>query len=175
MRLQPASAGDLAAVAGLMNRAFRGSGPVASWDSEAELIDGERTSEALLSANLGEQSGAQLLIGRDDDGGLVACVWLRPLGDDVWYLGSLTVEPSLQNSGTGRGLLQAAEDWITAYGGRRSRMTVVNLRHSLIAWYLRRGYRLTGGTEPFPYDDARVGVPRRPDLHFVVLEKALPA
>lgn len=50
-------------------------------------------------------------------------------------------------------------------------MTVVNVRDTLIAWYVRRGYRLTGEREPFPYGDNRFGTPLRQDLHFEVLEK----
>jgi hypothetical protein len=52
-------------------------------------------------------------------------------------------------------------------------MTVVSVRHSLIAWYERRGYRRTGETLPFPYDAPLFGTPQRPDLEFVVLEKRL--
>jgi hypothetical protein len=52
-------------------------------------------------------------------------------------------------------------------------MTVVNVRDSLIAWYGRRGYALTGETQPFPYGDERFGRPLRGDLQFVVLEKEL--
>jgi hypothetical protein len=52
-------------------------------------------------------------------------------------------------------------------------MTVIFLRTTLIAWYERRGYRLTGEIEPFPYGDERHGRPLRDDLHFVVLEKHL--
>jgi hypothetical protein len=52
-------------------------------------------------------------------------------------------------------------------------MTVINLRHELIAWYERRGYRPTGETGAFPYGDERFGIPTRPDLEFVVLAKAL--
>jgi hypothetical protein len=37
----------------------------------------------------------------------------------------------------------------------------------------RRGYRRTGETEPFPYDDLSVGVPLRDDLLLVVLRKSL--
>ena len=51
-------------------------------------------------------------------------------------------------------------------------MTVVNVRDTLIAWYQRRGYALTGVTRPFPSDD-RFGKPLRDDLCFVVLERAL--
>ena len=52
-------------------------------------------------------------------------------------------------------------------------MTVIWLRTTLIAWYERRGYVLTGETKPFPYGDDRWGVPQRDDLYFVVLEKRL--
>ncbi len=60
-----------------------------------------------------------------------------------------------------------------ARGGKRVRITVVNVRDALIAWYIRRGYDKTGETEPFPYGDDRFGHPLRDDLGFVVLEKAL--
>ena len=53
------------------------------------------------------------------------------------------------------------------------RITVIEQRESLIAWYERRGYRRTGATKPFPYDDARVGLPKRQDLRLTVLEKGL--
>jgi hypothetical protein len=45
------------------------------------------------------------------------------------------------------------------------------VRETLIAWYERRGYVLTGETQPFPYGDERFGRPLRDDLHFVLLEK----
>ena len=52
-------------------------------------------------------------------------------------------------------------------------MTVIAQRHELIAWYERRGYRLTGERRPFPATDPRFGLPKRDDLEFVVLEKLL--
>lgn len=58
-------------------------------------------------------------------------------------------------------------------GGERLRMTVVNVRDTLIAWYFRRGYRETGETDPFLYGDDRFGTPLRDDLRFVILEKGL--
>jgi ribosomal protein S18 acetylase RimI-like enzyme len=85
----------------------------------------------------------------------------------------LTVRPDLQDRQLGRGLLEAAEAHAAARGARRVRITVVNIRDTLIAWYERRGYVLTGETEPFPYGDLRFGEPQRDDLAFVVLEKAL--
>jgi hypothetical protein len=52
-------------------------------------------------------------------------------------------------------------------------MTVITVRHELIAWYERRGYHRTGKRKPFPYGDERYGLPRRPDLEFEVLRKVL--
>ena len=60
-----------------------------------------------------------------------------------------------------------------AHGAKRMRMTVIQIRDSLSAWYERRGYVRTGETKPFPYGDARFGVPLRDDLHFEVFEKRL--
>ena len=62
-----------------------------------------------------------------------------------------------------------AREWRT----KTVTMTVIAQREELIAWYLRRGYVNTGETAPFPYGDLRFGEPKRPDLHFVVLRKAL--
>jgi ribosomal protein S18 acetylase RimI-like enzyme len=104
---------------------------------------------------------------------LLGCVWVGPAETGVWYLGMLTVRPDLQDRRLGRGLLEEAEQIAAARGARRIRMTVVNVRAELIGWYERRGYGLTGERLPFPYDEPLFGVPKRPDLEFVVLEKPL--
>jgi GNAT superfamily N-acetyltransferase len=86
----------------------------------------------------------------------------------------LTVRPTRQAGGLGRRLLTAAEGWAKArWGCGAIVMTVIAQRVELIAWYEQRGYRTTGETAPFPYGDTRFGEPRRPDLGFVVLRKAL--
>ncbi len=107
------------------------------------------------------------------DGEVMGTVWLEPVQGGVWYLGLLTVRPELQDQQLGRGLLAAAEAYATQRGARRMRLSVVNVRSTLIAWYERRGYRLTGESQPFPYDDERFGRPLRGDLSFLFLEKKL--
>jgi len=64
-----------------------------------------------------------------------------------------------------------AEGFAKERGACRMRISVVNVRKTLIAWYERRGYILTGETQPFPYGDERFGKPLRDDLQFVLLEK----
>ena len=90
-----------------------------------------------------------------------------------WYLGLFTVDPTLQKQHLGRGLLSAAEDFAKVHGAKSIRMGVLSVRDALIAWYQRRGYQLTGETEPYPYGDNRFGTPLRDDLEFVILTKQL--
>jgi ribosomal protein S18 acetylase RimI-like enzyme len=172
--LLPATEADYPAIVDLANRAYRGTGPEASWNVE-NVIEGQRLDESLLRDDLAASPEAQLLLWRDENGVLLGCVWLEPAGNGAWYLGLLAVEPRLQNRQLGRTLLAAAEDYTRERGAHRIRMTVVHLRDTLIAWYQRRGYALTGETKPFPYGDERFGRPLRDDLHFVVLEKPLQA
>ena len=170
-RLVRATEQDLAEVVALMNAAYRGAD--GGWTTEAGHIGGSRTDAAMLRDDIARDPEAALLVWRQPDGRLVGCVWLEPVGDGGCYLGSLTVEPRRQNAGLGRRLLAAAEDWARRHGARAVEMTVVQVRGELIDWYRRRGYGPTGGTKPFPYGDQRFGIPKRDDLHFIVLRKSL--
>jgi ribosomal protein S18 acetylase RimI-like enzyme len=174
MFLARATEDDYAAIVDLTNLAFRGVGPSASWNSEADFIEGQRLTESLLKEDLAAKPDAVLLTCRNDpDGELLGTVWLEPKGDGIWYLGLLTIRPDLQNKQVGRALLASAESFAKQHGACRIRMSVVNVRATLIAWYQRRGYVLTGETQPFPYDDQRFGRPLRNDLSFVLLEKQI--
>lgn len=170
MPLIAAADRDLEEIAQLVNRAYRGA---EGWTHENDYIDGQRTDAEALRADLAAAPEARLLTFRDHaDGPLLGVVWLEPAADDAWYLGMLTVRPDLQDRKLGRALLEDAERHAQGQGARRVRMTVIDVRDTLIAWYERRGYRRTGETQPFPYDDERFGAPKRPGLAFVVLEKA---
>jgi predicted N-acetyltransferase YhbS len=172
IQLEQATEADLPDIVALTNWAYRGTGPQSSWTVESYL-EGERTTEAALAADLAAKPAAQLLVWRDEAGELLGHVWLEPVADDAWYLGLLSVRPDRQDEKLGRSLLTAAEDFARARGVRRMCMRVINVRDTLIAWYERRGYALTGETEPFPYGDNRFGRPLRDDLCFVVLERGL--
>lgn len=176
--LSPATEADYAAVVDLANRAYRGTGPDASWNAE-DVIEGPRITLDLLRADLAAKPHAQLLLWRGETGTLLGSVWLEPMQTSdpgkagTWYLGLLAVDPRQQKRQLGRTLLAAAESYARARGAREIRMSVVNVRVALVAWYLRRGYMLTGETEPYPYGDDRFGRPLRDDLHFAVLTKEL--
>ena len=172
VELKPATEADFPAIVALTNKAYRETGPEASWNVE-DLIEGERLNDEMLREDLAASPDAHLLIWRDEAGEHLGHVWLEPGETGAWYLGLLTVRPDLQDRKLGRRLLTAAEDYARARGATRIELTVVNERRTLIAWYERRGYVRTGDTQPWPYDDPRIGRPTRPDLCFVVLERPI--
>lgn len=174
MLLAPATPAELPAIADLVNSAYRGESSRQGWTTEADYLGGQRTDAETLARDLAEQERAVLLTLRDEAGGpLLGCVWLEPAEADAWYLGMLTVRPDLQDRQLGRSMLEGAEAFAREQGAARIRMTVVHIRDTLIAWYARRGYAPTGERRPFPYADLRFGDPKRDDLEFIVMEKAL--
>lgn len=174
MQLEHAAEADFPAIIDLVNVAYRGKGPVASWNIETGIIEGTRLTDSLLREDLAAKPHAHFLVTRDPESSLIiGTVWLEPESDGVWYLGLFTVSPALQRQHLGRALLSSAEDFAKAHGAKSIRMGVLNLRDALIAWYERRGYLRTGETEPYPYGDNRFGTPLRDDLNFVLLKKQL--
>jgi ribosomal protein S18 acetylase RimI-like enzyme len=162
---------DTAAVVALIESAYRGEVSRAGWTTEADLLDGQRTDAAEISGILAEPEARLLLATRGP--AIIGCVLLRREATGA-YIGMLAVCPDLQAKGLGKALLNEAEHrGRTEFAATRARMTVIAQRIDLIAWYVRRGYRVTNRTEPFPYGDRRFGVPKRGDLRFVILEKPL--
>jgi len=164
---------DLDAIATLVNSAYRGDSSRAGWTTEADYLEGQRTDAERLREQLATTAGAVMLTLRDDDGSLLGSVWLEPRGVGVWHLGMFTIRPDLQSRGLGRTLLDESERFVKSRGARRLRITVIQLREPLIAWYERRGFRATGELDPFPYGDVRSGIPLRNDLQLLVFEKPL--
>ena len=167
-----ASSADIPVVHALVESAYRGASAKRGWTHEADLLDGQRSDPAALADILADR-GQCLLLGFAGQA-LVACVQLADKGAALAYLGLITIAPDQQGAGLGKALIAAAEAAAAQrFGARRIEMTVIAQRHELIAYYARRGYAPTGEVRPFPYGDVRFGIPRRDDLAFVVLAKAL--
>lgn len=162
---------DTARLVEHIENAYRGDASRVGWTTEADLLGGQRTDAQEIEGILANRA-ARLLLALEDDK-LVGCVLLRRSGASV-YIGMLAVVPNRQGGGIGRGLLAEAERRAKReFGLTQAYMTVIEQRFELIDWYVRRGYVRTARTEPFPYGDPRFGLPKRDDLRFVVLEKAL--
>lgn len=158
---------DVADLHQLVNSAYRGDSSRKGWTTEANLLDGQRTSEKLLLEMMEEP---EALILKYTDPGVQACVYLKNKSGKL-YLGMLTVNPELQAKGIGKQLLAAAEFYAGQVHCTAIQMTVISVRSELIAWYERHGFRKTGQTEPFPADPA-FGLPKQA-LEFIVMEKSL--
>jgi ribosomal protein S18 acetylase RimI-like enzyme len=165
-----ASEADIPQLVKLVNSAYRGDSSKKGWTTEADLLDGIRTDEEAL-AKLIHQPGSVILKCTNKNTGLAGCVFLQNQAGQM-YLGMLTVSPLIQAQGIGKALMNASEDYARKQGCSSVIMTVITLRHELIAWYERRGYHQTKERRPFP-NDPRFGIPKQP-LEFVVMEKQLP-
>jgi ribosomal protein S18 acetylase RimI-like enzyme len=168
-----ATAADVAPIVALVESAYRGDASRAGWTTEADLLDGQRTDVASVTGIIASPD-SRMLLALDDAGDLVACCQLERRDANVCYFGMFAVQPTLQAAGVGKAVLTEAERLArNEWGARSMQMTVIEQRADLIAWYLRRGYAVTGETRPFPHGDERFGLPRREDLVFVVLTKPL--
>ncbi|MSR29695.1 MAG: GNAT family N-acetyltransferase [Phycisphaerales bacterium] len=171
LAFRDANTGDTDALVALIESAYRGDASRAGWTTEADLLDGQRTDSEEIGSLIAGPSTRLRIAFMDDE--LVACVRIDDRGD-AGYIGMFSVKPTLQARGIGRNLLAEAERVIRETLGRSlARMTVIGQRDTLIRWYERRGYRVTGRKEEFPFCDVRSGLPKRNDLYFEVLEKTL--
>ena len=170
MFTRTATPADIPALHALIEGAYRGEAARAGWTHEADLLEGQRTDPAQLAGFLADPSATIMIA--DDPLGVAGCVLVADRGTHA-YLGLLSVRPGAQAAGLGRALIAAAEAHARTRGRNRIEMTVIRQRPELIAYYERRGYALTGRTEPFPYSHQGFDVAMRDDLVLEVMEKPL--
>ncbi len=177
LRFRAATLADVPALVALVTSAYRGDSSRAGWTTEADLLDGERIDPDVLRADLQRPRSRVLIADHANapDPLPLACAHVAD-EHGAGYFGMFAVRPDLQSAGIGKRVLAEAEriaavEWQLPW----MRMTVLDARAELIAFYERRGYRRSGEYKPFPYGDARFGLPRRDDLRFVVLQRPLDA
>ncbi|MGN6113797.1 MAG: GNAT family N-acetyltransferase [Luteimonas sp.] len=171
LAFRAATAGDVPAIVALVTSAYRGEASRAGWTTEADLLDGNRIDPDVLRADIERPQSRVLLASHR--GELVACAHVAVV-DGAGYFGMFAVRPVLQGGGLGKAVLAEAERVVRGdWGLATMRMTVIDVREELMAWYERRGYRRTGVKKPFPAVDPRFGIPKRDDLRFEVMEKEL--
>jgi ribosomal protein S18 acetylase RimI-like enzyme len=161
---------DAADITTLVNRAYRGEASRQGWTTEADLLDGRRTTETDVVQMINTPDAAMLLCERDHQ--LIGSIHLERVDDHV-HLGMFVVDPVLQSRGIGKQLLaeaeqQARQRWHVA----KAVMHVIACRQELIAFYERRGYARTGQFQPFPENPA-VWAPKVERLQLEVLEKSI--
>jgi len=134
LRFRTAAESDIPALVALVNAAYR----------IETFLEGTRTDAARLRSMM--QKG-EILLGEDESGALVGCVYMEPRGDHG-YLGMFAVDPAQQGLGLARRIIEAAEDRFRRQGFKAVEISVLSLRTELPPIYRRYGYVETGA-EPF--------------------------
>jgi len=161
---------DVARIVALVNSAYRGESSRAGWTTEADLLAGQRTDADEVRSLLAADDSMILLCQEGDE--IIGSVHLQH-GKHVAYMGMLVIKPLMQGQGLGKKLMQAAEATaVKMWGVDKMLMYVVTLRHELIAFYERRGYRRTGKLKTFP-KELRFGIPKVAGLELESMEKSL--
>jgi ribosomal protein S18 acetylase RimI-like enzyme len=164
-----ATIADVISLNKLINSAYRGESSKKGWTTEANILEGLRTTEEELIETI--ENSKNTILKNTENNQIIGCVLLIEKEDKL-YLGMLTVSPELQNSGIGKKLLLQAETHASTLGLPKIVMTVISVRAELIAWYKRHGYVDTGAREAFPTSDVHISISEKP-LEFVVLEKKI--
>ena len=167
---------DASNIADLVNGAYRGESSKVGWTTEADILGGQRTDADKVVTIIAADDQCVLLVETGDDVGeprpLLGCAHLTFHADHVCF-GMLSVSPIAQGKGIGRQLLAEIEAIAAARGLGRVVMTVIHLRHELIAYYVRRGYVPTGVIHAFPMQDPRFGLPKVEHIELLEFEKIL--
>jgi ribosomal protein S18 acetylase RimI-like enzyme len=156
LHFHKAELSDAQEIAELINSAYRGDTSRAGWTTEADLLDGLRTTTQEI-ASIIQREDAFILVGvlRDQIVATVCCERQDAYGKNIAHLGMIAVKPTMQNKGHGATMIQAAEamtlrEWrVVGF-----HMAVITLRTELIEFYERLGYSRSGEFKDFPKDSA---------------------
>ncbi len=143
---------DAAALSQLVNRAYRGELSRKGWTTEADILEGIRATTADIAEMVHARDQFMLMGERDEK--ILACMQCQKQsfdGQTVALFGMIAVEPTKQNLGYGKDLINAAEaitkrEWsVAGYA-----MLVISQRTDVIDFYQRLGYEPTQTYVDFP-------------------------
>ena len=171
-RFATASPAEVEAIVALVESAYRGPASRAGWTTEADLLDGQRTDGHAVRTIIADRTAGCCWPRRTRD--LVGCCQLERAPGGVAYFGMFSVRPGAAGPRVGPGHHGGGR---ADRPGRLGRHPHVDdgdppARTTSSPGTSGSVTERTGETEPFPYGDERFGIPKRPDLEFVVLEQA---
>ncbi|PNK61183.1 GNAT family N-acetyltransferase [Psychrobacter sp. FDAARGOS_221] len=176
--LRQATAEDAEAIVELLNLTFRSD---VGWTNESSLVGGIRTTVAEIKSILADPNNyffvyPELKAENEETGKILASISVTfKRESNSAYIGLFAVDPSLQGQGIGHRVLEAAETFATRHLGTdsdkvRLTMSILSQRPDLQAYYERRGYQLSGNSQPFPVDSNN-GEPKVADLRLLEMVK----
>ncbi|MDI1309198.1 MAG: GNAT family N-acetyltransferase [Methylotenera sp.] len=172
-----AASTDVEAIVKLVNMAYRGEPSRAGWTTEADILDGLRTSVNEVKRLIDSENNIILLCLNDEE--LLGSICLEKevrKGNDhnIAHIGMFVVHPQTQAKGIGKRLLIEAESLARQiWNIEQFQMHVITVRLELIKFYERRGYVRTGIVGEFPVNPD-VWQPKLDGLQLETLEKFIP-
>ena len=142
LRFTYATVADVPRLAALIELAYRGTEAAAGWTNETDILEGPRSSPGEVEQLIRDPNSRFVLTSHG--GKLVGSALLKKHGDGA-YFGMFAIDPSLQQQGLGKVVIARCETAVQElWDAKFLELTVISLRHELIAWYQRRGYRSVG-------------------------------
>jgi histone acetyltransferase (RNA polymerase elongator complex component) len=164
----PEQAGEITA---LVNSVYRGEHAKKGWTTEADILEGIRITEQRVREMINSENNAIIIAVFENK--IIGCVHLEKKDDDCW-LGMLSVDVDYQTYGLGKILIEKCESYAKyTFRCEVMKMRVIGVRSELIAYYLRRGYSLSGEKEDFMIAEDTFGEPKNQNLFFEILAKKI--
>lgn len=169
-----------ASVISMVNTCYRTS---VGWTNEVNIASGPRLRPEHLRRDAKAMSIFVAELTTATTTQVVACIKTGlcitsvagPLEEPAGYIGLFAVHPLLQQRGLGGRLVSYAENFCQSLGAKEMILDVIDRRTDIIAWYQRRGFKLTeqfiDGEEVFKDigDDCGLLVP----VNFRLMRKSL--
>ena len=169
---QKAEVSDANHIAQLVNSSYRGESSRKGWTTEADLLEGLRTTTADV-AKIIKRNDAFILLGLLNNViiATICCELQVNAGNNTAHFGMIAVKSSLQNKGYGKQIIAAAEALTRReLGAVGFTITVISIRYELIAFYEKLGYQRTGEFKDFPVNP-ELWQPKVEGLNLQVLTK----
>jgi len=152
LHFHKAELSDAQSIAQLINSAYRGESSRVGWTTEADILDGLRTTTPEIASVI-KRDDAFILVGvlNDEIVATITCERQDAYGKNIAHLGMIAVKPSLQNKNHGKTLIKAAEAiCLRQWRVVGFHMAVITVRTELIAFYERLGFTRSGEFTNFP-------------------------
>lgn len=156
----------------LIQAAFRAEDSREGWVGNADLASSFSLDVKDIMPTITNPDSA-FLIATDNNDTLIGSIGVSRRGPDGARLFMLAVDQQHNRGGIGRQVLAHGEDYCQqTWNATKLALNALSTREALVSWYMRRGYRKTGETTPFPRKEFN-GLTLPDDMCFVELEKDL--
>ena len=139
---RPATIQDSIEITRIVNESYRNNG---GWTTESHLLSGSRIAEQGVHDVLSLNQPIPQIIVATINNQVIGTLQLQVENSISVIFGLFAIKQSLQSNGVGRKLINHGFDVCIQHGFKIAVVYVINLRHDLISWYIKLGFKLIQG------------------------------